>query len=1165
MSDPNIPGPTPITDEEEFRSFRQRLDEWSRSLPFAVTRKLGEESRILSASMHHAYPFRIETKYAVREFTLEEGGIPDADPTPIECIEMWRIPGAPTTGNFKKPVPGTCFASACDECDGRGEVTCPECNGGHMVNCPKCGGSGFVDGRSCGKCGRRGVIVCEKCNGRGIVECSRCDGSGIITRQYYVIQKEKEDVDEAVWGDEDMPVLGDFGDYKDRPSHLLYAAHSDRNKSLDRNGLTGVPVHFKGELKALWKAHTGKHLGDEQYIQSQDVTFREVDDLVRCAYEYKGETHEVWLEVAGTGVHEARETGLMAEWGEKVAEEARRTQWRDPQKSVHLYAKACAITEHNREYASAIRKTLCITSWLFRGAAFLAGGPWWAAFAAAHGGSPAAGWGMLGALVLLDVLFEQRWIWCQLGGAGALWAIVAWLFPACFPGQGEPDLLVRVQLGTAALSFTGLSLLLARDFALRSAGNWVAFAATGSLAGWMTAPGDPGLWGADPVKTMQLGLWIAWGLLGLAALRTWHRCLVQNAGRNARTGPAWLLRFEIDSMKPSIWRLGVALLLLAAGVGIWRTSVHPVASPDQQTASAVGLFDIAGGEWRNIAHDRIESLSAAGHPLALAVKAYGLHEGLYGYDRDVPEAFRCAERAAAEGLSADTPEGTVPALEKPLLFALALEQIRSHYGKTEDATGDHLLEEAMGGTLRCLFPGKEAVPSSFGGIGIRTAIRNRQFTILSAEKDMPAARAGILAGDTLLEIDGESTEGMTMETATGKLRGDSGTTLSVKVFRPRTEETLAFTMERAAVNLSAAAGIGTLAELADAWKAAGEGDDCARILLAGCYEKGGFPAQDLRLARFWMLKAADSGLLSSQKQAAGWLEKGRGGPAKPARALAYLEKAAEQGDVDSMGAAGIMHFNGTAGHTDFWKAAYWLQRASDAGDGTASFNLGVCYSTGKGVVQDARRAFECHKLAAERGVPIGNLLLGLDYESGTGVDVDYVAARDAYVRAGEAQWEKAGLARGRAQELAEIARCWERARDGEDADAQYQVGICLAEGHGVDRNPEAAFPWFEKAASRDHLGAIVRMADALYAGNGVKEDKTSAVKAYLRAARAGDAHSMMRLGEAFEVGSGVRKDLAIAFAFYSKAARTGAAGAEEAARRIEIPARQWKTGQKTAN
>jgi len=70
-----------------------------------------------------------------------------------------------------------------------------------------------------------------------------------------------------------------------------------------------------------------------------------------------------------------------------------------------------------------------------------------------------------------------------------------------------------------------------------------------------------------------------------------------------------------------------------------------------------------------------------------------------------------------------------------------------------------------------------------GGVGIELSIRNDQVTVVRVLADNPAARAGILAGDVIVAVNDEATEGMMVEQVVQKIRGEIGTTVKLGVSR----------------------------------------------------------------------------------------------------------------------------------------------------------------------------------------------------------------------------------------------------------------------------------------------------------------------------------------------------------------------------------------------
>tara|TARA_R110000782_G_scaffold57258_32_gene119882 strand:+ start:5550 stop:7229 length:1680 start_codon:yes stop_codon:yes gene_type:complete len=69
------------------------------------------------------------------------------------------------------------------------------------------------------------------------------------------------------------------------------------------------------------------------------------------------------------------------------------------------------------------------------------------------------------------------------------------------------------------------------------------------------------------------------------------------------------------------------------------------------------------------------------------------------------------------------------------------------------------------------------------GIGAEVGIRDGWFTILSPLDDSPAWRAGVMAEDRVIAIDGESTEGQTIDASIERLMGKPGTEVTITIER----------------------------------------------------------------------------------------------------------------------------------------------------------------------------------------------------------------------------------------------------------------------------------------------------------------------------------------------------------------------------------------------
>jgi carboxyl-terminal processing protease len=84
----------------------------------------------------------------------------------------------------------------------------------------------------------------------------------------------------------------------------------------------------------------------------------------------------------------------------------------------------------------------------------------------------------------------------------------------------------------------------------------------------------------------------------------------------------------------------------------------------------------------------------------------------------------------------------------------------------------------------------------FGGIGAVISMKDNQLTVVSPIVDSPAERAGIKAGDKILEIDGVRTSTLSLIEATFKIRGPKGTTVTLKVFHEGDNEPVEISIVR---------------------------------------------------------------------------------------------------------------------------------------------------------------------------------------------------------------------------------------------------------------------------------------------------------------------------------------------------------------------------------
>lgn len=135
--------------------------------------------------------------------------------------------------------------------------------------------------------------------------------------------------------------------------------------------------------------------------------------------------------------------------------------------------------------------------------------------------------------------------------------------------------------------------------------------------------------------------------------------------------------------------------------------------------------------------------------------------------------------------------------------------------------------------------------------------------------------------------------------------------------------------------------------------------------------------------------------------------------------------------------------------------------------------LGVLSATGQGVSKDEAQARKLFERAAEAGNPRG--ISNLAALGGSSAPSDPAPARELLAKAAET-----------------------------NAEAQYQLGLMLAEGTGGAKDEAGARGLFEKAAAQNHPAALTRMGEFAEQGRGGPKDAAAAKSYYQRAAELGD-------------------------------------------------------------
>jgi carboxyl-terminal processing protease len=150
-------------------------------------------------------------------------------------------------------------------------------------------------------------------------------------------------------------------------------------------------------------------------------------------------------------------------------------------------------------------------------------------------------------------------------------------------------------------------------------------------------------------------------------------------------------------------------------------------------------------------------------------------------------------------------DSAYPSLE---LFSYVLEKVRNEYVDGRKLTYQELVYGALKGMINTLDPHSEFMEpekyndlqndteGKFGGLGIMIEMKDNFVTVLAPMEDTPGSRAGILAGDRIIKIDGTSAEKLGLQEAVDHLRGDPGTEVTITVLRPSSGKVQDYTIKR---------------------------------------------------------------------------------------------------------------------------------------------------------------------------------------------------------------------------------------------------------------------------------------------------------------------------------------------------------------------------------
>ncbi|MBO1074129.1 S41 family peptidase [Roseomonas marmotae] len=140
------------------------------------------------------------------------------------------------------------------------------------------------------------------------------------------------------------------------------------------------------------------------------------------------------------------------------------------------------------------------------------------------------------------------------------------------------------------------------------------------------------------------------------------------------------------------------------------------------------------------------------------------------------------------------------------LFGDVFERVRAEY--VEPVNDREVIEAAINGMLQGLDPHSSYMNTrsfrdmqvqtrgEFGGLGIEVSQEGGYVKVISPIDETPAAKAGVKPGDLITHLNGESVQGLSLQEAVEKMRGERGSRIQLTIRRPGAESPIEMSLTR---------------------------------------------------------------------------------------------------------------------------------------------------------------------------------------------------------------------------------------------------------------------------------------------------------------------------------------------------------------------------------